>query len=70
LEQEGKNLMSELQGPRIPGEEGSGRGRRLGWIVVALVALILLALLVPPSAWASRWKDRHPQRYDVTAMSP
>lgn len=39
--------MSALQGPRIPGEEGSGRGRRLGWIVAALVALILLALLVP-----------------------
>ena len=39
--------MSESQGPRIPGEEGSGRGRRLGWIIAALIALLLLALLVP-----------------------
>jgi hypothetical protein len=45
--QEGKDLMSDLQGPRIPGEEGSGRGRRLGWIIAALIALLLLALLVP-----------------------
>jgi LPXTG-motif cell wall-anchored protein len=39
--------MSELQGPRIPGEERSGRRRPLGWIVGALIALLLLALLIP-----------------------
>ncbi len=40
--------MSELQGPRIPGEERSGRRRRpLGWIIGGLIALLLLALLVP-----------------------
>jgi hypothetical protein len=47
LPQEGKYLMSELQGPRIPGEEGSGRGRRLAWIIAGLIALLLLALLIP-----------------------
>jgi len=39
--------MSELQGPRIPGEERSGRRRPLGWIVGGLAALLLLALLIP-----------------------
>jgi LPXTG-motif cell wall-anchored protein len=39
--------MSELQGPRIPGEERSGRRRSLGWIIGGLLALLLLALLVP-----------------------
>src|SRR3712207_1608936 len=39
--------MSELQGPRIPGEERSGRRRPLGWIIGGLLALLLLALLVP-----------------------
>jgi LPXTG-motif cell wall-anchored protein len=39
--------MSELQGPRIPGEERSGRRRPLGWIIGGLLALILLALLIP-----------------------
>ena len=39
--------MSELQGPRIPGEERSGRRRPLGWIVGGLLALLLLALLIP-----------------------
>ena len=39
--------MSELQGPRIPREEGS-RGRRpIGWIATGLIALLLLALLIP-----------------------
>jgi LPXTG-motif cell wall-anchored protein len=39
--------MSELQGPRIPGEERSGRRRPLGWIVGGLLALLLLVLLIP-----------------------
>lgn len=39
--------MSELQGPRIPGEEGSRRRRPIGWIVAGLIALLLLALLIP-----------------------
>jgi LPXTG-motif cell wall-anchored protein len=39
--------MSELQGPRIPGEERSGRKRPLGWIIGGLLALLLLALLIP-----------------------
>ena len=39
--------MSELQGPRIPGEERSGRRRPLGWIIGGLLALLLLALLIP-----------------------
>jgi hypothetical protein len=29
--------MSELQGPRIPGEERSGRRRPLGWIIEGLI---------------------------------
>jgi len=39
--------MSELQGPRIPGEERSGGRRPLGWIIGGLLALLLLALLIP-----------------------
>jgi hypothetical protein len=39
--------MSELQGPRIPGEERSGSRRPLGWIIGGLLALLLLALLIP-----------------------
>jgi hypothetical protein len=39
--------MSELQGPRIPGEERSRRRRPIGWIIAGLVALLLLALLIP-----------------------
>jgi LPXTG-motif cell wall-anchored protein len=39
--------MSELQGPRIPGEERSGRRRPLGWIIGGLLALLVLALLIP-----------------------
>src|SRR5918998_3739144 len=39
--------MSELQGPRIPGEERSGRRRPLGWLIGGLLALLLLALLIP-----------------------
>jgi LPXTG-motif cell wall-anchored protein len=39
--------MSELQGPRIPGEEHSGRRRPLGWIIGGLISLLLLALLIP-----------------------
>jgi LPXTG-motif cell wall-anchored protein len=44
---EEETLMSELQGPRIPGEEGSRRRRPLGWIIGGLIALLLLALLIP-----------------------
>ncbi len=39
--------MSELQGPRIPSEERSGRRRSLGWIIGGLITLLLLALLIP-----------------------
>lgn len=39
--------MSELQGPRIPGEEGSRRRRPIGWIAAGIIALLLLALLIP-----------------------
>lgn len=38
--------MSDLQGRRIPGEEGSGR-RRWIWIVLGLLLLLLLAVLIP-----------------------
>src|ERR671916_1938906 len=46
--------MSELQGPRIPGEERSGGRRPLGWIIGGLLALLLLALLIPFSCQALR----------------
>lgn len=46
--------MSELQGPRIPGEEGSRRRRPLGWIIGGLIALLLLALLIPFACQALR----------------
>ncbi len=46
--------MSELQGPRIPGEERSGRRRPLGWIIGGLIALLLLALLIPFACQALR----------------
>jgi LPXTG-motif cell wall-anchored protein len=46
--------MSELQGPRIPGEERSGRRRPLGWIIGGLLALLLLALLIPFACQALR----------------
>jgi LPXTG-motif cell wall-anchored protein len=46
--------MSELQGPRIPGEERSGRRRPLGWIIGGLIALLLLALLTPFACQALR----------------
>jgi hypothetical protein len=46
--------MSELQGPRIPGEERSGRRGALGWIIGGLLALLLLALLIPLSCQALR----------------
>jgi hypothetical protein len=39
--------MRELQGPRIPREEGSRRRRPIGWIAAGLIALLLLALLIP-----------------------
>ena len=39
--------MSELQGPRILGEERSGRRRSLWWIIAGVVALLPLALLMP-----------------------
>jgi LPXTG-motif cell wall-anchored protein len=46
--------MSELQGPRIPGEERSGRRRPSGWIIGGLIALLLLALLIPFACQALR----------------
>lgn len=39
--------MSDLQGRRIPGEEGSGRRRRWIWLVLGLILLLLLAALIP-----------------------
>jgi LPXTG-motif cell wall-anchored protein len=47
INRKGETLMSELQGPRIPGEERSGGRRRLGLIIGGLLALLLLALLIP-----------------------
>jgi hypothetical protein len=52
--QKGVTLMSELQGPRIPGEERSGRRRPLAWIIGGLIALLLLALLIPFACQALR----------------
>jgi LPXTG-motif cell wall-anchored protein len=46
--------MSELQGPRIPGEERSRRRKPLGWIIGGLIALLLLALLIPFACQALR----------------
>ena len=46
--------MSELQGPRIPGEEHSGRRRPLAWIIGGLITLLLLALLIPFACQALR----------------
>lgn len=51
---EEETLVSELQGPRIPGEEGSRRRRPLGWIIGGLIALLLLALLIPFACQALR----------------
>ncbi|HEV2092099.1 MAG TPA: hypothetical protein VGR18_02925 [Rubrobacter sp.] len=39
--------MSDLQGRRIPGEEGSRRRRPLLWLILGLLLLLLLAALVP-----------------------
>src|SRR5918998_4666166 len=49
--------MSDLQGPRIPGEERSGRGLTAGRIILALVLLALLALLIPLACQALRGSD-------------
>jgi hypothetical protein len=46
--------MSELQGPRIPGEERSRRRRPVAWIIGGLIALFLLALLIPFACQALR----------------
>ena len=46
--------MSELQGPRILGEERSGRRRSLWWIIAGVVALLPLALLIPFACQALR----------------
>lgn len=46
--------MSDLQGPRIPGEERSGRRRPIVWILLGLILLALLALLVPFACQALR----------------
>jgi hypothetical protein len=49
--------MSDLQGPRIPGEERSRRGLTTGRIILALVILALLALLIPLACQALRGSD-------------
>ena len=49
--------MSDLQGPRIPGEERSSRGLTPGRIILALVLLALLALLIPLACQALRGSD-------------
>lgn len=49
--------MSDLQGPRIPGEERSSRGLTAGRILLALVLLALLALLIPIACQALRGSD-------------
>ena len=49
--------MSDLQGPRIPGEERSRRGLTAGRIILALVILALLALLIPLACQALSGSD-------------
>ena len=49
--------MSDLQGPRIPGEERSRRGLTAGRIILALVILALLALLIPLACQALTGSD-------------
>src|SRR5918997_5459825 len=49
--------MSDLQGPRIPGEERSRRGLTTGRIILALVILALLALLIPLACQALSGSD-------------
>ncbi len=49
--------MSDLQGPRIPGEERSGRGLTAGRIILALVILAVLALLIPLACQALSGSD-------------
>ncbi len=50
--------MSDLQGPRIPGEERSRRGGlTAGRIIGALIILALLALLIPLACQALRGSD-------------
>ena len=46
--------MSELHGPRVLGEERSGRRRSLWWIIAGVVALLPLALLIPLACQALR----------------
>ena len=43
----GRDRPSNEDAPRVPGEESSGRGRPIIWIVLGLILLLLLALLVP-----------------------
>jgi hypothetical protein len=43
----GRDRPSNEDAPRVPGEERSGRGRPIIWIVLGLILLLLLALLVP-----------------------
>jgi hypothetical protein len=49
--------MSDLQGPRIPGEERSRGGLTAGRIILALVILALLAVLIPLACQALRGSD-------------
>ena len=49
--------MSDLQGPRIPGEERPRRGLTAGRIILALVILALLALLIPLACHALTGSD-------------
>ena len=53
--------MSELQGPRIPGEERTGRRRPVAWIIGGLFALLLLALLIPFACQALGGAGSDPQ---------
>ena len=49
--------MSDLQGPRVPGEERSRRGLTGGRIIAALIILAVLALLVPLTCQALGGSD-------------
>ena len=50
----GRNRPSNENAPRVPGEERSGRGRPIVWIVLGLILLLLLALLIPFACQALR----------------
>ncbi|CAA9440799.1 hypothetical protein AVDCRST_MAG82-2868 [uncultured Rubrobacteraceae bacterium] len=53
----GRNRSSNEDAPRVPGEERSGRGRPVIWIVLGLILLLLLALVIPFACQALRGSE-------------